>query len=155
MELHRRQTDVLIIGAGAAGLFAALHLPDDDDILVIDKGRAATGSSLWAQGGVAAALGPDDSVDLHVRDTLRVAAGHADPAAVAVLCSEAPECVLQLAELGCRFDRNEDGTLHLAREGGQSVSRSAHAGDGTGAAIMETLRERASKRVERIEGVCV
>ena len=155
MELHRRQTDVLIIGAGAAGLFAALHLPDDDDIIVLDKGRKATGSSLWAQGGVAAALGPDDSVDLHLQDTLRVAAGHADPSAVAVLCSEAPECVLQLAELGCRFDRNDDGTLHLAREGGQSVSRSAHAGDGTGAAIMETLRERARKRVERIEGVCV
>ena len=153
--MERRQTDVLIIGAGAAGLFAALHLPPDDDVLVIDKGRKGTGSSLWAQGGVAAALGPGDSVDLHIQDTLRVAAGHADPSAVAVLCSEAPECVLQLAELGCRLDRNDDGTLHLAREGGQSVSRSAHAGDGTGAAIMETLRERAAPRVDRIEGSCV
>ena len=154
-DIERRQTDVLIIGAGAAGLFTSLHLPPDDDVLIVDKGRTGTGSSLWAQGGVAAALGPDDSVELHVQDTLRVAAGHADPSAVAVLCSEAPECVLQLAELGCRFDRNEDGTLHLAREGGQSVPRSAHAGDGTGAAIMETLRERARKRVSRIEGTCV
>ena len=155
MEIQRRQTDVLIIGAGAAGLFAALHLPAEDDVLVVDKGRSGQGSSLWAQGGVAAALGPEDSVDLHIQDTLRVAAGHADPAAVAVLCSEAPECVLQLAELGTRFDRNDNGTLHLAREGGQSVSRSAHAGDGTGAAMMETLRQKAAPRVSRIEGTCV
>jgi len=155
MEIHKRQTDVLIIGAGAAGLFAALHLPAEDDVLVVDKGRQGEGSSLWAQGGVAAALGPDDSVDLHIQDTLRVAAGHADPAAVAVLCSEAPECVLQLAELGTRFDRNDNGTLHLAREGGQSVSRSAHAADGTGAAMMETLRQKAAPRVTRIEGSCV
>lgn len=154
-EIQRRQTDVLIVGAGAAGLFAALHLPAEDDVLVVDKGRQGEGSSLWAQGGVAAALGPDDSVDLHIQDTLRVAAGHADPAAVAVLCSEAPECVLQLAELGTRFDRNENGSLHLAREGGQSVSRSAHAADGTGAAMMETLRQKASPRVTRIEGSCV
>ena len=155
MEIQRMQTDVLIVGAGAAGLFAALHLPPDDHILVVDKGRAGQGSSLWAQGGVAAALGPDDSVDLHIQDTLRVAAGHADPAAVAVLCSEAPECVLELAEAGCSFDRNDDGTLHLAREGGQSVSRSAHAADGTGAAMMVTLREKATSRVSRIEGSCV
>ena len=155
MDVQRRQTDVLIVGAGAAGLFAALHLPAEDDVLVVDKGRQGQGSSLWAQGGVAAALGPDDSIDLHIQDTLRVAAGHADPAAVAVLCSEAPECVLQLAELGCSFDRNDNGTLHLAREGGQSVSRSAHAADGTGAAMMETLRQKAAPRVARIEGSCV
>jgi L-aspartate oxidase len=149
------ETDVLIIGAGAAGLFAALHLDRDTDIVVIDKGRAGQGSSPWAQGGVAAALGPDDSPELHAQDTIRVAAGHADEAAVAVLCREAPECVLELAELGCAFDRKEDGQLHLAREGGQSVSRSAHAEDSTGAAIMKTLRERALPRVRRIEGTCI
>lgn len=149
------KTDVFIVGAGAAGLFAALHLPEGTDILVADKGRMATGSSPWAQGGVAAALGPDDSPELHVQDTLRVAAGHADAAAVQVLCYEAPECILELAELGCAFDRNEDGSLHLAREGGQSVARSAHQADGTGAAIMRTLREHAKPRVRRIEGACL
>lgn len=151
----RLKTDVLIIGAGAAGLFAALHLPEGTDITVVEKGRKGQGSSPWAQGGVAAALGPDDSVELHAEDTARVAAGHADGSAVAVLCSEAPECVMELVELGCRFDRTEAGDLHLAKEGGQSVPRSAHAEDATGAAIMATLREKANPRVTRFEGACV
>ncbi len=155
MERNKRRADVLIVGAGAAGLFAALHLPPESEILVVDKGFTGVGSSLWAQGGVAAALGPDDSPDLHAQDTLRVAAGHADPSAVAVLCTEAPECVMELVELGTSFDRNDDQSLHLAREGGQSVSRSAHSGDATGAAIMQTLRDKATTRVRRVEGSCV
>jgi L-aspartate oxidase len=154
-SIPRVKTDVLVIGAGAAGLFACLHLPEGTDILVVDKGRKAQGSSPWAQGGVAAAVGPDDSPEMHETDTIRVAAGHADPSAVAVLCYEAPECVLELAELGCDFDRTPDGELHLAREGGQSVARSAHAGDATGAAIMKTLREKAGPRARRIEGTCL
>lgn len=149
------KTDVFIVGAGAAGLFAALHLPAGTDILVADKGRKGVGSSPWAQGGVAAALGPDDSPAAHVQDTLRVAAGHADVASVQVLCYEAPECVLELAELGCAFDRNPDGSLHLAREGGQTYARSAHREDATGAAIMKTLREQATERVRRLEGACL
>jgi L-aspartate oxidase len=152
---ERVKADVLIVGAGAAGLFTALHLPEGTDIVVIDKGKKGQGSSPWAQGGVAAAVGHDDSPELHAQDTVRVAAGHADLAAVAVLCSEAPECVLELVELGCAFDRLSQGDLHLAREGGQSVARSAHAGDATGAAIMATLRSRAADRVRRIEGACV
>jgi L-aspartate oxidase len=72
-----------------------------------------------------------------------------------VLCSEAPECVLELVELGCTFDRTDQGDLHLAREGGQTVARSAHAGDATGAAIMATLREKAIDKVNRVEGVAV
>jgi L-aspartate oxidase len=155
MTVAHLRTDVFIVGAGAAGLFATLNLPEDSDVLIVDKGRRGQGSSPWAQGGVAAALGPDDSPELHAQDTIRVAAGHADTAAVQVLCSEAPECVLQLAELGCELDRTDDGHLHLAREGGQSVARSAHAEDATGAAIMKTLREHAARRVTRVEGVCL
>ena len=154
MVRARISTDVLIIGAGAAGLFAALHLPESLEVAVVDKGRRGRGSSPWAQGGVAAALGADDSPELHAQDTLRVAAGHGDPSAVAVLCSEAPECVLELAELGCDFERTDSGALHVAREGGQTVPRSVHSGDATGAAIMKTLYERAGPRVTRVEGVC-
>jgi L-aspartate oxidase len=152
---ERMRADVLIIGAGAAGLFAALHLPEATDVVVVDKGSRGRGSSFWAQGGIAAALGSHDSPELHAEDTARVAAGHADPSAVAVLCSEAPECVLELVELGSSFDRTSTGDLHLAREGGQSVARSAHAADSTGAAIMDTLRRAATGRVQRIEGACV
>lgn len=155
MSVARVTTDVLVVGAGAAGLFASLHLPEETGVVVVDKGRMGRGSSPWAQGGVAAALGPEDSSELHARDTERVAAGHADSAAVAVLCSEAPECVLELVDLGCDFERTESGELHLAREGGQTVARSAHSGDATGAAIMRTLRRRAAPRVRRIEGTCV
>jgi L-aspartate oxidase len=104
---------------------------------------------------VAAAIGVDDSPELHAQDTIRVSAGHADLSAVAVLTNEAPECVLELAELGCELDRNEDGSLNLAREGGQSVPRSVHAGDATGAAIMKTLRFAAGNRVRRVEGACM
>jgi L-aspartate oxidase len=146
-------TDVMLIGAGAAGLFCALHLPRGTDVLVVDKGARGQGSSPWAQGGVAAALGPEDSPELHAIDTMRVAAGHADRAAVSVLCEEAPECVMELSDLGCRFHRGADGSLSLAREGGQSVARSANSGDATGAAIMEALRNHA--RPPRIEGTCV
>ncbi|HYY44279.1 MAG TPA: FAD-dependent oxidoreductase [Actinomycetota bacterium] len=155
MDPQRIFTDVVIIGAGAAGLFTALNLPPEMEVVVVDKGRVGQGSSPWAQGGIAAALGDDDSPDLHARDTMRVAGGHADPAAVAVLCWEAPECVRELVRLGCAFDRNEDRSLHLAREGGQSVARSAHAEDATGAAVMQTLREHAVRRVRRIEGSCL
>lgn len=152
--MERLHCDVLIVGAGAAGLYCALHLPEGCDVVVVDKGVKGQGSSPWAQGGVAAALGAGDSPELHAQDTIRVAAGHADVASVEVLCGEAPECVLELAELGCAFDRSADGSLHLAREGGQSVARSAHAGDATGAAIMQTLRAHAAPRVRRVEGVC-
>ncbi len=152
---ERLETDVMIVGAGAAGLFCSLHLPGDSDVLIVDKGSRGTGSSPWAQGGVAAALDAHDSPEQHAQDTLRVAAGHADASAVAVLCDEAPECVLELAELGCAFDRTPEGQLHPAREGGQSIARSVHAGDSTGAAIMDTLREKARSRVERVEGSCV
>ncbi|MGH2698705.1 MAG: L-aspartate oxidase [Actinomycetota bacterium] len=151
-------TDVLIVGAGAAGLFASLHLPEGTEVVVVDKGHKGQGSSPWAQGGVAAALGEQDSPELHAEDTTRVAAGHADASAVAVLCSEAPECVMELTELGCDFDRvdgDSRGELHLSREGGQSVARSAHSGDATGAAIMRTLRHHAAARVRRVEGACV
>ncbi|MGH2774555.1 MAG: L-aspartate oxidase [Actinomycetota bacterium] len=155
--MNRIGTDVLVVGAGAAGLFASLHLPETTEVVVVDKGHKGQGSSPWAQGGVAAALGPEDSPELHAQDTIRVAAGHADASAVALLCSEAPECVMELAELGCDFDRSEEpgGELHLAREGGQSVARSAHSSDATGAAIMRTLRQHASPRVKRVEGACV
>ena len=135
------ETDVVIVGAGLAGLYAALELPDGTSVVVVDKGTPGnSGSSPWAQGGMAVALGPDDSPALHLADTLRAGDGLCDPAAVHVLATEAPARVAHLLQLGTRFDRipgREDSLdpadLHLAREGGQTVSRSVHTADATGA----------------------
>ena len=147
--------DVLIIGAGAAGLSVALHLPKDLHAIVVDKSGTSQGSTPWAQGGVAAALGPGDSPELHAEDTMRLSGEHGDRGAIAVFCSEAPECVLELAELGCDFDRTEDGNLHVALEGGQTVPRSVHSADATGAAIITTLRGQTRERVQQVEGRCM
>jgi L-aspartate oxidase len=155
VEHARRTADVIVVGAGAAGLSTALHLPAGTGVCVVEKTGRGQGSSPWAQGGVAAAFGPEDSPALHARDTIEVAGGHADRPAVEVLCEEAPDAVMELVDLGCPLDRTPDGELDLAREGGQTVPRSAHAGDATGAAIMDTLRRHTQRRTERIEGRCL
>lgn len=154
--------DVLVVGAGVAGLYAALNLPDDLDVVVLDKGRAGrSGSSPWAQGGMAVALGPDDSPEAHAHDTIVAGDGLCDPAAVEVLTREAPERVAHLLRLGTRFDTVEDGDptdpsdLHLAREGGQSHARSVHTADATGAEMVRALRAAVGDRVSRLEAAGV
>lgn len=146
--------DLVIVGGGIAGLSAALSAPPGARIVVVDKGEAGAGSSPLAQGGLAAAVAPSDSVGLHVRDTLAAGAGLCDEATVTDLCTEGPGAVDWLLERGCEFDRSEDGALDLAREGGQTVSRSVHWRDATGAEIVRALRtavrERAGDRVSRV-----
>jgi L-aspartate oxidase len=147
--------DVCIVGAGIAGLFAALSLPEGTRIVVLDKGTLGEGSSPLAQGGLAAAMGPDDSPERHLADTIAAGAGLVDARAAEVLCREAPDRVADLVELGVRFDRNDDGTLHLAREGGQSVARSVHTADASGGEIVRALRIAAAPLVERVEAYAV
>ncbi|MCA1713523.1 MAG: L-aspartate oxidase [Actinobacteria bacterium] len=153
----RIDSDVAIIGAGLAGLFASLHLPATAEVVIVDKGGmdSGSGSSPWAQGGVAVAVGPDDTPELHAQDTLRAADGLADPAAVTVLTHEGPQRLEQLIAFGAQFDRDASGQLHLAREGAQSVARSVHCADATGAEMMRALRVAASDRVARLEGSAV
>jgi L-aspartate oxidase len=157
----RVRADVAVIGAGVAGLYAALSLPDHLDVVVVDKVPAGgdSGSSPWAQGGLAVALGPDDHPRLHTEDTLRAGDGLCDPAAVDVLTREAPQHVLHLLSLGAAFDRLPDrlesvdpADLHLAREGGQQVARSVHRADATGAEMVRVLRAAVADRVTRLEG---
>jgi L-aspartate oxidase len=107
---------------------------------VVDKGEAGAGSSPLAQGGLAAAVGPEDSPALHAKDTIAAGAGLCDEAVVSDLCGEGPAAVEWLVSLGCAFDRDGDGRIDLAREGGQSVARSVHWRDATGAEIVRTLR---------------
>lgn len=144
--------DLVIVGGGVAGLCAALSAPADATIAVIDKGEAASGSSPLAQGGLAAAVGPEDSPELHANDTVAAGAGLCDREVVADICGEGPDAVAWLRDMGCDFDRAEDGdALDLAREGGQSVPRSVHWRDATGAEIVRALRAAAGGRATRLD----
>ena len=151
------RVDVVIVGAGVAGLVAALDLLDVDpslSVAVVDKGvMGSTGSTPLAQGGMAVAMGPDDSPALHAEDTLIAGDGLCDPRAVTVMAEEGPDRTHDLIRRGVRFDRNPDGSLHLAREGGQRVPRSVHTADATGAEIFRALRAAATGRIIRVQGV--
>lgn len=159
----RVRADVAIVGAGIAGLYAAVRLPDGLDVVVVDKGVPGgdSGSSPWAQGGLAAAVGPDDSPASHAHDTMVAGDGLCDPLAVDVLTREAPRHIEVLVDLGARFDRvgRDDGAgaglegLDLAREGGQHVARSVRRADATGAEVVRVLRAAAAPRVTRLAGI--
>ncbi|GAA1504151.1 L-aspartate oxidase [Nocardioides humi] len=135
------RADVVIVGSGIAGLTAALRLRGSvDRILVVTKDVLNAGSTQWAQGGIAAALGPGDTPEQHEADTLVAGAGACDLDAVRVLVNEGPEAVRELIALGTNFDHTDDGELSLTREGGHHRDRIAHAGgDATGAEIQRAL----------------
>jgi L-aspartate oxidase len=133
--------DVVVVGSGIAGLTAALRLRSRvAKVLVVTKDVLDAGSTQWAQGGIAAALGPGDTPEQHERDTLVAGAGACDAEAVRVLVTEGPDAVRELIELGANFDLHSDGELSLTREGGHHRDRIAHAGgDATGAEIQRAL----------------
>jgi L-aspartate oxidase len=131
--------DVVVVGSGIAGLTAALKAREFGSVLVVTKDVVASGSTQWAQGGIAAALDPEDSPEDHLHDTLVAGAGLCDPDAVRALVTEGPDAVRDLIDLGARFD-TVDGDLSLTREGGHLRNRIAHAGgDATGAEIERAL----------------
>jgi L-aspartate oxidase len=141
-----RECDVVVLGAGAAGLSVALGLAGRR-VDVLAKGRLGrTGNSPWAQGGVAGALGAADSPALHAADTLAVAGELGDPDAVARLTAEGPERLRHLLGLGARFDRDARGELDLAREAAHSRARVLHARDATGAEVVRALGEALRSR---------
>jgi L-aspartate oxidase len=133
--------DVIVVGSGIAGLTAALRLRQRvDRVLLVTKTVLSEGSTMWAQGGIAAALDPADSADEHLADTLVAGAGVCDEEAVRILVSEGPARVRELATLGTQFDRGPDGKISLTREGGHGRNRIAHAGgDATGKEISRAL----------------
>ena len=130
------RADVVVVGSGIAGLTAALRIHAANPslrLLVVTKDVLAAGSTQWAQGGIAAALGPGDTPEQHEHDTLVAGAGACDVEAVRVLVTEGPEAVRELIALGTQFDHHPDGELSLTREGGHHRDRIAHAGgDATG-----------------------
>jgi L-aspartate oxidase len=135
--------DVLIIGSGAAGLSLALQLADQLQVMVLSKGPLREGSTLYAQGGIAAVFDENDSIDAHVNDTLIAGAGLCDEAAVRFTAENAKTAMEWLIAQGVPFDqyKDDDGVMkyHLTREGGHSHRRILHAADATGRAVQITL----------------
>lgn len=133
-------SDILIIGAGVAGLYTALKLAPRPATVVTARPLGEGAASGWAQGGLAAAIGEDDTPNLHFADTMQAGAGLVDPEAASVLADAAPGAVEDLVRLGVQFDRDADGKLKLGREAAHCRDRIVHAsGDQAGAAIMAAL----------------
>ncbi len=132
---------MVVVGAGAAGLYAALCAAREGArVALVSAAPLAQTASYWAQGGLAAALAEDDSPELHLRDTERAGRGAMRTAAAEVLVKEAPECVADLQALGVRFDADRFGRLALGLEGGHSVRRVVHAGgSATGRRLLRAL----------------
>ena len=133
--------DVLIVGSGLAGLTAALRLAPTHRVAILTKRAMADGSSGWAQGGIAAVLEQGDSFEAHVDDTLVAGAGLCDEAATRLVVQNAPATIAWLQTMGVPFSE-ENGQLHLTREGGHSARRIVHVTDATGAAVQRTLIEQ-------------
>ena len=137
------ESDVLIVGSGAAGLTAALNLADRFKVTVLAKGALNDGSTAWAQGGIAAVLEPGDTFEHHVEDTMVAGAGLNDRAIVEFVVERAPAAIERLRALGVPF-AEEGGALHLTREGGHSRRRIVHVADATGWAVQEALHRAAA-----------
>ena len=135
------EADVIVVGSGIAGLTTALRLRRRvPRVLLVTKTVLSSGSTLWAQGGVAAALADTDSPDEHLQDTLVAGAGLCDEEAVRALVTEGPARIRDLIALGAHFDTGADGEVLLTREGGHHADRIVHAGgDATGAEISRAL----------------
>jgi L-aspartate oxidase len=142
--------DVIVVGAGAAGLYSALCLPANLRVAIVSKADLPLSASDWAQGGIAAVVDPQDSVDLHIADTLRAGAGLCDQSAVEFLVTHAAPCIDSLVEFGVAFDRvsatsgvgGVGDKLALTLEAAHSRPRVLHAADTTGRALVSTLADR-------------
>jgi L-aspartate oxidase len=137
----RQRRQILVVGSGIAGLITALRLSNQYDVTLVTKSELAESNTRWAQGGIAAAMFPDDSVAEHIADTLRAGAGLCRLDAVEILCSEGPLRIRDLIRLGVAFDQR-DGLLARGREAAHSRARVLHArGDATGFSIEMALVE--------------
>ena len=147
--------DVAVVGAGAAGLYTALvAAASGARVVLVSSSPLAQSASYWAQGGLAAALDPDDTVDLHLADTVAAGRGATNLHMAEILCAEAPERVRELERLGISFDRSAGGELLLSLEGGHTRRRVAHAGgSATGRHVTARLSElvTAEDRIEVYE----
>jgi len=153
----KQSSDVLIIGSGLAGLSLALRIADALDVTVLNKSCFPESNTYYAQGGMSAVLGDDDSFESHVSDTIDAGAGLCHPSTVRFVVERGPACVEWLAGFGVPFSPAEPGhsgaPYHLTQEGGHSHRRVVHVADATGRAIADTLvaRARAHPRIRMLE----
>jgi len=142
-----REFDHVVIGSGIAGLTFALRAAERGSVAIFTKGAGGESNTAWAQGGVACVTSEEDSVDLHVRDTLEAGAGLCNESVVRTVVTEGPGCIERLVDSGMNFDTREDGSggteLDLGREGGHSKRRILHFQDATGRRIEDLLLEQA------------
>lgn len=134
--------DVVIVGSGAAGASLAIRLAKNAKVALLSKASLLSGSTYWAQGGIAAAIDADDSPDLHAQDTYTAGAKSNDMDTVQMVTAQAPEMIEWLIKQGVQFHQRDDGSLHLGQEGGHSQRRIVHAADATGKAIANALIQR-------------
>jgi L-aspartate oxidase len=144
-ELPTDAFDVIVVGAGAAGLYTALCLPSHLRVALITKNTLALSASDWAQGGIAAVVDPADSTELHIADTLQAGADLCDYSAVKFLIENAAACIANLVDMGVAFDRHQ-GNLAMTLEAAHSRRRVLHAADTTGRAVVTTLVEQVLAR---------
>src|SRR5918992_795141 len=146
--------DFLVIGSGIAGLRAALSLADVGDVVILTKADPSESNTGYAQGGIAAAVGRDDSPALHAADTMAAGDDLCDERAVRLLVGDGARYVRELLDWGAAFDRGADGEPALGREGAHSVRRVLHARDATGREIATVLWRRvaAHPRIQVFEG---
>ncbi len=141
----KRRTDFLVIGSGIAGLMFAIKASRFGKVSVVIKSTIEESNTRYAQGGIAAVFSEPDSFEKHIHDTLIAGAGCCDEEVVRIVVREAPERIKDLIELGVTFDKKEDGTYDLVREGGHSEYRILHHKDKTGEIIQKTLVEKVRK----------
>ena len=149
-QVVEHQSDILVIGSGAAGLTLALHLAEKAKVILLSKGPLSEGSTYYAQGGIASVFDESDTIESHVADTLIAGAGLCDKDVVTFTAENAKSAMQWLIECGVAFDKEEttdgnakDAPYHLTREGGHSHRRILHAADATGKEVQTTLQERA------------
>ena len=144
-DIYSTNWDVIVIGAGAAGLMSSLELPSNLKILLLNRNTSKRSSSRWAQGGMAAVTRIEDSEDIHALDTIKAGAGLCDPEAVQMFVESAPRLVDRLLKLGMEFDRTS-GKLSTTLEAAHTHRRVLHVKDRTGKALVDVLNEQVDQR---------
>ena len=142
-----KSSDILIIGADVAGLYTALKMAPRPVTVITARPLGKGGATPWAQGGLAAAVGEDDTPNLHFADTMQAGAGLVDPEAASALVDGGEAAVEDLIRFGVAFDKDDEGALNLGREAAHCRNRIVHAtGDQAGAAIMDALVKSRPRR---------